>query len=191
MLWVSHFPDPGLPSYYFQARHAQFLWLTGIAAYRPLNQSPDSHIRELEALALSKVTKRHSKLIPTTARTDALSLGTTKPKLPTVLMEFCQSIGSLNFQTIEPEATDLGSHRGPANNGDTQWQTEGPGGNAPSWTTIFTFGTLRETALLQGKFKEQSSSSKLPASVSYLNQLFFPYFKVLPWIKHCIVPSRV
>lgn len=120
VLWVSHFPDPGLPSYQFQARHAQFLQLTGIAAYRPLNQSPDSHIRELEALALSKVTKRHSKLIPTTARTDALSLGTTKPKLPTVLMEFCQSIGSLNFQTIEPEATDLGSHRGPAKNGDTQ-----------------------------------------------------------------------
>lgn len=79
VLWVRHAPDPSLPFFIlFSVENARFLWLT-VAAYRPLNQSPVSH-HELEALALSKDTKRHSKLIPSTARTDALSLGTAKPK---------------------------------------------------------------------------------------------------------------
>lgn len=189
VLWVRHVPDPGLPLFIlFSAKNAQFLWLTGITAYRPLSQSPVSHVHELEALALSKENKRHSKLIPLTARTDALSLGRAKPK-----QFWWNTIEVLGAWTSRPPnlwPKTLGATDTPlimvTFNDKLKVQEE-----RPHSRTTFTYGTLRETTLLQGKSKEQSSSSKLLASVSYLNQLFFPHFKVLQTINYCIVLSRV
>lgn len=61
----------------------------------------------------------------------------------TVLMEYYRSTGSLNFQTTKPMAKDLGSHRYPANNGDIQWQTEGPRGKAPFTDNIHVWNFKR------------------------------------------------
>lgn len=55
--------------------------------------SPDAYAHELESLGLSRVTTRSSRISPSSARTDALSLRHSQANLPAVFMEACQAVG--------------------------------------------------------------------------------------------------
>lgn len=119
-------------SYYFWART---LKLCGSLVMLPTNfsipNSQDACVHELESLGLSRVTTTSSRLSPSSARTDALSLRHSQAKLPAVFMEVCQAVGqpelpnhqartfSLRWMRgIGPEVTGLGNQAGPANNND-------------------------------------------------------------------------